>query len=460
MPTAFDTLGLSESLLTVIQELGFESATAVQEACIPPLLEGRDVIGQSKTGSGKTVAFSLPILERLDLGAARLQALILCPTRELCAQVAREVRKLGRRHQGLQVRTISGGEPMREQVSALRRGVHVVVGTPGRVLDHLRRGNLDLSEVRTVVLDEADRMLEMGFQEDVESVVKEAPQGRQIVLFSATFPERIEEMSGAHQRDPVRLTIENEEEVASIRQVILEAEGEDKLAALLWTLGNFEYETAIVFCNFKATVAELEKKLHLEGVSVDCIHGDLEQYDRDKVMTLLRGQSIRVLIATDVAARGIDVSELDLVVNYELPSQEEIYTHRIGRTGRAGAQGLAVSILDRRERSRMKALEESSGVSFEAAEWTNRPNGEVLRRPAKMQTIQIGGGRKDKVRPGDILGALTGEAGGLSADDIGKIEIRDKASFVAVKLELSAQAARSLSNGKIKGRRFRASIVR
>lgn len=460
MPTAFATLGLSESLLTVLQELGFENATPVQEASIPHLLEGRDVIGQSKTGSGKTVAFSLPILERLDLGADRVQALILCPTRELCAQVAREVRKLGRRHPGLQVRTISGGEPMREQVSALRRGVHVVVGTPGRVLDHLRRENLDLGGVRTLVLDEADRMLEMGFQDDIETVVEQTPQNRQTVLFSATFPERIEEMSSSHQRDPVRLAIESEQDVSSIRQLFLEAEGEQKLKALLWTLGHFEYETALVFCNFKATVAELESKLHLEGVSVACIHGDLEQYDRDKVMTLLRGQSIRVLIATDVAARGIDVSELDLVVNYELPSQEEIYTHRIGRTGRAGAEGVAVSILDRRERSRISAIGESTGAGLQPCEWTDRPNGEVLRRPAKMQMIQIGGGRKDKVRPGDILGALTGEAGGLSAADIGKIEIRDKASFVAVKLELSAEAARSLNNGKIKGRRFRATIVR
>lgn len=421
------------------------------------LLEGRDLIGQSATGSGKTVAFCLPILERLSLSDQRPQALVLCPTRELCAQVAREMRKLGRRHPGLQVRAISGGESMRDQVGALRRGVHVVVGTPGRVLDHLGRGNLKLDSLRTLVLDEADRMLEMGFQTDMESIIEAAPKVRQTVFFSATFPDTIEQMTRRHQREPARITIEDSNVQAEIRHMRLLCQDEDKVLALLSVLGSVPYESALVFCNQKATVAEVERRLHLEGVSVDCLHGDLEQYERDQVMALFRSQSVRVLIATDVAARGIDVEDLDLVVNFDLPSQQELYVHRVGRTGRAGKTGVAVSLVTPREAELLATM--TTGAVVESVSFEQPVKREVLCRPPLMQTLRIGAGRKDKLRPGDILGALTGDAGGLSSADIGKIEIHDRFAYVAVAQKLSSNALRSLSNGKIKGRRFKVSLV-
>lgn len=457
MPLGFESLGLSPALLAVTSELGYVEPTPVQAACFPVLISGRDLIGQSRTGSGKTAAFGLAILEKIDLTKLQVQALVLCPTRELAAQVGQELRKLGRRHPGLQVRTIAGGEPIREQTLALKRGVHVVIGTPGRFVDHLERGSLDLSRVRTLVLDEADRMLEMGFQLALDEIVTQAPKARQTVCFSATFPDSIQELSRKYQTNPERITIEDEA-VAPIRLIQLHAETPDKLDALRWALGALSYESALIFCNMKVTVAEIEQRLHRDGASVACLHGDLEQPDRDRVMAQFRNQSVRILVATDVAARGIDVAQLDLVVNFDLPSQPEIYIHRLGRTGRAGKEGQALCIVNEREQSTLRAYTE--GAHVETVEWSSQLNRAALGRPPLMQTIHISGGRKDKVRPGDILGALTGEAGGLQGTDIGKIEIHDRYAYVAVSLALSSDAIRSLNNGKIKGRRFKASLLR
>ncbi len=459
----FRSLPLSPDLLAVVAELGFEKLTPIQAESIPLLLDGKDLIGQSKTGSGKTAAFALPMLHKLNMQTRALKGLVVCPTRELSAQVAREMRKLGRRHRGLQVLVLAGGEPLRPQASALERGAHLAVGTPGRILDHLRRNILDLSQIETIVLDEADRMLDMGFQEDMEEILGKAPTPRQTVFFSATFPRSIESMSGAYQSDPVRVTIEDEaDEQPDIRQLYVTAEAEQKVLALRWVLAHHPHESALIFCNFKASVAELEKTLSKAGMSVASLHGDLEQYDRDQVMAKFRNSSTRILVATDVAARGIDVKDLDLVVNFDLPSQPEIYVHRIGRTGRAGKAGLSVSIATEREKSKVRAIEEVTGVSIERISMSSgdaQPEvavlSQVLARDAKMDTIQISGGRKEKVRPGDILGALTGDAGNLQATEIGKIEIHDHFSYVAVSRDVSEAAIKSLSEGKIKGRKFR-----
>ncbi len=467
MTTDFSSLGLLPDLLTVVSELGFAKLTPIQAESIPLLLAGKDLIGQSKTGSGKTAAFALPMLHKLNMQSRELKGLVLCPTRELSAQVAREMRKLGRRHRGLQVLVLAGGEPLRPQASALERGAHLAVGTPGRILDHLRRGILDLRGVETIVLDEADRMLDMGFQEDMEEILRAAPSPRQTVFFSATFPRSIEVMSRTHQTDAVRVTIEDESEAESdIRQLVIRAEAEDKLRTLRWVLGNHPHESALIFCNFKASVAELEKTLSKAGMSAASLHGDLEQYDRDQVMAKFRNASTRILVATDVAARGIDVQNLDLVINYDLPSQPEVYVHRIGRTGRAGKTGLSVSLATAREQGKVEAIQELTGILMERISMSSAgeqpevaPLAQVLSREAKMETIQISGGRKDKVRPGDILGALTGEAGGLQAADIGKIEIHDHFSYVAVAKSVSQAAVESLSEGRIKGRKFRARLV-
>ena len=469
--STFQALTLSPQLTQVVAELGYSSPTAIQIKAIPLLLQGKDLIGQSQTGSGKTAAFTLPILETIRLKPRRIQALVLCPTRELCAQVAREIRKLARRHAGLNVLILSGGTPIGPQFTSLHRGVHLVVGTPGRVMDHLRRRSLDLSGVTTLVLDEADRMLEMGFQEDIEQIVASTPPERQTVLFSATFPPTIEALSAHYQRDPIRVTVESQtKNVSSIRQLVYQAEMPERLNALLWIIEQNQPESVIVFCNFKATVAGLAAELIRAGVSAGALHGDLEQNDRDRIMAKFRNRSLKILVATDVAARGIDVADLDLVVNYELPSQPEIYVHRIGRTGRAGKTGLAISFYGVREETKVNNTEDYKGLKLErealprrevlAAAQAIQATRSGIMKAAVMRTLYIGGGRKDKVRPGDILGALTGEAGGLDATDVGKIEIHDLFSYVAVSASVAATALERLQNGRIKGRKFRVEPVR
>ena len=457
-PRPFSSLPLSADLLAVVGELGFTALTPIQAQSIPALLEGRDLVGQSRTGSGKTLAFSLPMLQRLDVEVQQLKGLVLCPTRELCAQVARELRVLGRRHRGLRVLELTGGTPLRPQAHALHRGAHLAVGTPGRVLDHLQRRTLDLRHVETFVLDEADRMLDMGFQDEMEAILAAAPRQRQMVFFSATLPPGFEAMSAAHQRDPVHVTVtEAVEDTGHIQQRLVVVEPAEKAAALLWTLHHHPHESALIFANMKVTVADVLQLLTEAGVSVAALHGDLEQADRDRVLARLRNASTRVLVATDVAARGLDVHDLDLVVNLDLPPQPETYIHRVGRTGRAGKGGLAVSIATPREQARVAAIEQLTGVLMERVTPGAPPA--TLAREARMDTIQISGGRKEKVRPGDILGALTGDAGGLSAADVGKIEIHDHFSYVAVSRERSRAAVKSLGEGKIKGRKFQARLV-
>jgi ATP-dependent RNA helicase DbpA len=461
----FAALALSPALAGVAAELGFEKLTSIQAASIPPLLEGRDLIGQSATGSGKTVAFALPLLERLDLGTRELQGLVLAPTRELAAQVARELRKLGRRQPGLSVAILSGGEPVREQARTLERGAHLAVGTPGRVLDHLRRRTLRVHRVATIVLDEADRMLDMGFQPDIEKVLKALPSSRQVVLFSATFPASIRELSEKYQKSPVSVRVETPlEGKPDIVELVVRTSGEKKLEALCWVLEEHPHESALVFANQKLTVAEMEKALHGRGLDVASLHGDLEQRDRDRVMAKFRNGSTRVLLATDVAARGIDLDSLSLVVNLDLPSQPEVYVHRIGRTGRAGKSGLAVSLAAPADEPKLEAIQSYTGRALTPVRAEGRsPVRTAAPQPrgagAPMDTLRLSGGRKDKLRAGDILGALTGEAGGLDGNDVGKIEIHDHFSFVAVAKTASQKALVSLRDGRIKGRRFRVTLV-
>jgi ATP-dependent RNA helicase DbpA len=465
----FAALGLSATLCQVVAELGFATPTPVQAQAIPLLLAGRDLIGQSSTGSGKTAAFGLAILQKLNWGERRPQALILCPTRELCAQVARELRKLGRREAGLAVLILSGGQPIAPQLAALERGVHVAVGTPGRALDHIVRGSLDLAGVAIVVVDEADRMLEMGFGAEMEQILSRAPKPRQTVFFSATYPRSIDAMTQSHQHDPERLTIgESDGPRARSRQVAYVVDDNGRLDTLLAILRTSPPESALVFCNFKATVARVEQALGAAGVSSASLHGNLEQRERDFVMAKFRNHSIRVLVATDVAARGLDIEGLDLVVNFELPFQPEIYVHRIGRTGRAGQAGLAVSLVGPQDRAKVKAIEAAVGVPLErhaapsadgeeAGTDTPAP-GSARHADATMVTLYISGGRKDKLRPGDILGALTGEAGGFPGSDVGKIEIHERFSYVAIARGSAERAIERLGAGRIKGKKFKVGL--
>jgi len=473
----FKGLGLSDELTSVVHELGYTEPTPIQKAGIPVILNGQDLIAQSKTGSGKTAAFSLPILQHITLDRKRdSQALILCPTRELCTQVAREVRKLGRRMRGLQVLVLSGGVPIIPQIQALERGVHILVGTPGRVLDLLLRGKLNLSKVKKIVLDEADRMLEMGFQEDMTSIFSYVPLKRQTLLFSATYPVEIEAISRAYQVNPTRVSIEMDPlrdgvDRAEIEHFYYEVEKSSRGEVLGQILQDINPESAIVFCNFKASVSQVAQELKQWGISVDELHGDLEQRDRDRVMAKFRNRSLRVLVATDVAARGIDVSGLDLVINYELPKQPELYVHRVGRTGRAGASGIAISIILREEKNRIAniELEMNEGaatptrIKMRLASELKPFESDLHERgilQSSMKTLYLGAGRTDKLRPGDILGALTGEAGGLNAKDIGKIEIHDRFSYVAISASHADRVLASLRTGRIKGRKLRVEPVR
>ncbi len=469
----FAALGLSASLCEVVAELGFATPTPVQAQAIPLLLAGRDLIGQSDTGSGKTAAFGLAILQKLRRGERRPQALILCPTRELCAQVAREIRKLGRREAGLAVLILSGGQPMKPQLAALERGVQVAVGTPGRTLDHIVRGSLDVTGVGILVVDEADRMLEMGFGAEMEQILGRVPKPRQAAFFSATYPRSIDAMTKAHQHNPARLTVgESDGRRARSRQLAYVVDDTGRLDTLLAILRTSPPESApestIVFCNFKATVARVQQALGAAGVSSASLHGNLEQRERDLVMARFRNHSVRVLVATDVAARGLDIEGLDLVVNFELPLQPEIYVHRIGRTGRAGKAGLAVSLVGPQDRAKVKAIEAAvgsplqrlaapSGDRKEAGADTPTPRS-AGHSDASMVTLYISGGRKDKLRPGDILGALTGEAGGFPGTDVGKIEIHERFSYVAVARGSAKRAIERLGAGRIKGKRFKVGL--
>ncbi|WP_375772123.1 ATP-dependent RNA helicase DbpA [Archangium gephyra] len=459
----FSALKLSPPLLQVLEELDFQNVTPIQAQSIPVLLQGRDLVGQAKTGSGKTAAFALPLLEKIRLQDRRLQALVLCPTRELCAQVAGEIRRLGRRLPGLQILVLAGGQPVRPQVDALEKGAHLAVGTPGRILDLLQREALETRQLATVVLDEADRMLDMGFRDDMERILRETPRTRQTVLFSATFPSDIEALSRTFQKQPTRVTVVETEAAPDIQQLCYVCEPEEKTALLLRILRQYQPASAIVFCNLKATVVELARALKQAGVGADGLQGDMEQNERDDVMAKFRNRSTRILIATDVAGRGIDVEALDAVINFDLPAQPEAYVHRIGRTGRAGRRGLAISLATPRDELKVESIEEATGVKLERASAATLPPADAKgggSLEAAWETLSISAGRKDKMRPGDILGALTGEAGGLNATDIGKIEIHDHHAFVAVSKSIVRVALQRLRDGRIKGRKYRIERVR
>ena len=350
MKTKFEELDISPEILRAVQDLGFEEATPIQSQSIEIVKSGRDVLGQSQTGTGKTAAFGIPTLELVDGEDRNLQALVLCPTRELAIQVSEELRKLLKYKEGLRVLPIYGGQPIERQILALRKGVQIVIGTPGRVMDHMRRRTLKMETVKIVVLDEADEMLDMGFREDIEDILQKIPVGHQTVLFSATMPKEILELTQDYLNDPVFVRVNRKElTVPSIDQAYFEVREHNKMEALSRTLDLHTPELCLVFCNTKRKVDELVEKLQGRGYFAEGLHGDLKQTQRDSVMKKFRNRTLEILVATDVAARGIDVDDIDIVVNYDLPQDEEQYIHRIGRTGRAGRSGVAFTFIVGRE---------------------------------------------------------------------------------------------------------------
>jgi len=457
----FSALSISEDILKVLEELSFSKMTEIQAKAIPELLAGKDVVGQSETGSGKTAAFSIPILEKITLEPRVLQALILCPTRELCTQVARQIRVLGRKHQGLHVLVLTGGQKIFPQIFSLEKGVHIAVATPGRMVDLLSRSSIDLGQINTLVLDEADRMLDMGFEEDMKTIVSALPKVRQTALFSATFPKKLGMLVKQSLNQPVFISVNAEgPKTPEIDQSFYATDEADKLTTLFSLLNEKQPDSALVFCNLKSTVKEITEVLWKNRISAACLHGDLDQIDRDREMAKFKNKSTRVLVATDVAARGIDVDSLDLVINYDLPKHPETYIHRVGRTARAGKNGRAISLVIPNEKCRLAGIANLTGVPY-VIKTINKAS--IFRRvamPSKMKTICIFGGRKSKIRPSDILGALTGAAGQLQGDQIGKIEISDTFAYVAVQNSVADRALDGLRVGKIKGRKFRADFVR
>lgn len=453
--TPFSSLALLPELLANLSSLGYESLTDIQAQSLPPILAGQDVIAQGKTGSGKTAAFGLGLLQTLDVKRFKAQALVLCPTRELADQVAEEIRRLARRLANVKVLTLCGGAPFHHQAASLQQGVHIVVGTPGRIEEHLRRDTLNPEALQTLVLDEADRMLEMGFQEALDAIVDALPQERQTLLFSATFPEQIEDISRRVMREPLRVQAQISHDAQSIRQHFYQVESlDERLQALRLILLEQRPSSAVVFCNTKKDVQSVADDLHRAGFSAQALHGDLEQRERDQTLIQFANNSTAILVATDVAARGLDIDALDAVVNFHLASDPEVHVHRVGRTGRAGNQGRAHSFISEKESYKVARLADYLDEDISPESLPNQALFKQKPIQAPMVTVQIDGGKKQKLRPGDILGALTANAV-LKGEQIGKIKITAVRAYVAVERAVLKTALKQLGDGKLKGKRFR-----
>ncbi len=457
-PSSFSALPLNSALLEAVKSLGYAEMTPIQAQALPALLAGKDVIAQADTGTGKTAAFALGILSRVDPTTPCVQALVICPTRELAEQISKEIRRLARLIPNVRVVTLTGGVQTGPQRVSLEGGAHVVVGTPGRLQEHLDKGRLRLEGLRVLVLDEADRMLEMGFEAAIRAVISHAPSKRQTLLFSATFPDAIRKMSAVYQHAPVSVTVQATATSARTEQRFHEVSGGKRQDALLTLLLHHRPESALVFCNTKNDCRALSVRLADRGFAVLALHGDLLQPEREHALTIFANGTCTILVATDVAARGLDIKDLELVVNYNLSPMDEVHVHRIGRTGRAGRQGLALSLFTPGERHRLAALEETFQIAIKplplplAMTDENAPP-----RLPRMSTARISGGRNDKLRPGDILGALTTDAG-IPGEDIGKIDIFDRFSYVAIARSRLPDALARFT--KIKGRRFKLTEVR
>ena len=353
----FNDFNINENILDAISDLGFKNPTPIQKLAIPEILKGRDIIGQAQTGSGKTIAFSIPILEKIFIPDKSPQAIILCPTRELCMQVADEINKLSSKMKKIKVLPVYGGQPIGKQSRVLKKGVHIVVGTPGRVIDHIQKGNLELIGVESVVLDESDEMLDMGFRGDIEYILSNTPNQRQTLLFSATIPPEIRKLAKKYQKNPKFIKVSDKKEnIPNIRQYYFKCDIRDKFDGMMRLIDAYNVKLALIFCNTKKSVDFVKKHMKKQDYSVDSIHGDMSQKIRDKVMNKFRNGNIRILVATDVASRGLDIDDVDVVINYDVPQNHDDYIHRIGRTARAGKDGLAFSLVSKDEVSRFNNI--------------------------------------------------------------------------------------------------------
>ena len=455
---SFNELPLSPGMKETLQQLGYLTMTPIQAASLPIALAGRDLIAQAKTGSGKTAAFGLPLLTNLNPRRFAVQAMVLCPTRELADQVTQEIRRLARSADNIKILTLCGGSIMRTQTSSLEHGAHIVVGTPGRIMDHMERGTLNLDALNTLVLDEADRMLEMGFVDDIAYIAKRCPAQRQTLLFSATYPDGIARLARQFMRDPQELKLAEQHEESKIRQRFYEVSNEDRLQAVGTLLRHYCPVSTLAFCNTKQQCKDLVTHLQQQGFSALALDGELEQRERDQVLAQFANRSTSVLVATDVASRGIDIKELSAVINVDITPDPEVHVHRIGRTGRAGETGLAISLAAMYEMGAVGKIEQYQNLEsswHKVEELTPTGKGPLL---PPMVTLQILGGRKEKIRPGDVLGALTADAG-YSREQIGKIVVTEFTTFVAVQRDIAKDAIDKLNAGKVKGKSVRVRLL-
>lgn len=468
-PQSFTELSLQAGLQDNLSSLGYNSMTAIQAESLPAILQGKDVIGQAKTGSGKTAAFGLGLLNALDVKRFCIQSLVLCPTRELADQVAREIRKLARAVHNIKVLTLCGGMPLGPQIGSLKHGAHIIVGTPGRVHDHLRKTTLQLDKLEMLVLDEADRMLDSGFQDTLDAIIEYLPRQRQTLLFSATYPEQIQQIAQRIMQQPVFVQAGDKHTNTSIEQQFYKVDAgqngnaqssaEQRITALRLLLLHFRPDSSLVFCNTKKETQEIASQLSQYGFSALALHGDLEQKARDQILVRFSNKSASVLVATDVAARGLDIDSLDAVINYQIARELDVHIHRVGRTGRAGSKGFACTLYNDKEQFKLDKL---ASLLQQTIEPVPLPSSQLLHEPgfkAPMATLQIDGGKKQKVRPGDILGALTGK-NGIAGKDVGKIALFDQYAYVAVSRKQAAAALDKLARGKLKGRSFKVRQIR
>ncbi|RUO46166.1 ATP-dependent RNA helicase DbpA [Pseudidiomarina aquimaris] len=450
----FTELSLLPALQNGVAEAGLTEMTQVQAYSLPKILRGEDVVVQAETGSGKTVAFALGLLSKLDTESFAPQALVLCPTRELAEQVAEAIRKLARVMGNVKVLTLCGGAPTKVQAASLEHGAHVLVGTPGRVLDHIQAERLSLSQVNALVLDEADRMLEMGFQDELAGIIAKTPSERQTLLFSATYPQGIRQLTKEVCNNAEIIKVAASRTQTSIQQRFYELGDVAPAQAVRTLLLDLRPGNCMVFCNTKVETQNIAAALKSKGFSTLPLHGDMEQKDRDQTMVQFSNGSGRILVATDVAARGLDIAELDLVINVGMAHDIATHTHRIGRTGRAGAEGLAVTLIGAKDDYKMRLLEDTLAAPIKLLELPTL-NTSVPPLTADFVTLQINGGKKHKLRPGDIVGALTRDKK-LNVDDIGKIKVQAQWAYVAVKSTKVNHALALINNDKIKAKRFRA----
>ena len=451
---AFATLDLAPATLANLEQLGYLEMTPIQAASLPVALAGTDLIAQAKTGSGKTATFALALLAKLNPRWFSVQAMVMCPTRELADQVTVEIRRLARAQDNIKVVTLCGGIALRGQRASLENGAHIVVGTPGRIMDHLERGYLVLDGLNTLVLDEADRMLDMGFFDDIAKVVKQTPKERQTLLFSATYPEGIEKLARQFMRTPQQIKIEAPQAQSQIEQRFYEVTPANRLETVGKLLMHFRPISTLAFCNTKQQCKDLVDLLQQQGFNALALYGELEQRERDQVLAQFANRSCSVLVATDVASRGLDINQLEAVINVDITPDPEVHVHRVGRTGRAGASGLALSLASMNDMGAVGKIEQYQHFSstwFGLETLTPASSDPLL---APMVSLQILGGRKEKIRPGDVLGALTNDEGGpaYTREQIGKIQVTEFCTFVAVDRNIAKAACAKLNAGRIKAK--------